>query len=96
LSATPAAIEGGSDEAYLVVLQPKGWDELPMLPFIKICRYFNYKQVFGTLSSVCQHFKLLINENKASLSSRNYICLNQVLNVLVISRTATCKSLNFD
>jgi hypothetical protein len=46
------------------VPQPKWWDELPLVPFMHICSYLNYKQVFGRLTRVCKHFNQLLSENE--------------------------------
>jgi hypothetical protein len=45
----------------------KSWDELPLLPFLNVCRYMNYKDVFGTLPHVCKHFNNLLTGYEVEL-----------------------------
>jgi hypothetical protein len=66
------------------VPQPKWWDKLPLVPFMEICSFLDYKQVFGRLRRACKHFNQLIDEegqvgfNKISVSNPSAAHLNKL------------------
>jgi hypothetical protein len=55
--------------AILVVPQPKWWDKLPLLPFLIVCSYLPYGQVFCRLPCVCKHFNELFSHNQVTFQT---------------------------
>jgi hypothetical protein len=49
---------------HYVTFFPQNLDRVPLLPFLKICSYLDAETVFCTLSLVCQHFNIMLRDNK--------------------------------
>jgi hypothetical protein len=87
-----------TEEELLVVPQLKLWDQLPLLPFMKICSFLDWKQVLRQLPLVCKHFNhLLTNEgsvglNKLSLRNPSTAHLNKLKDKVSFCK---CLSLKF-
>jgi hypothetical protein len=84
------------NDGTLAVPQPKWWDELPLLPFLKICNYLEYKQVFSCMPRVCKHFNNLLTGYEVELEE---ICLWQPSEKLLSKlkdKVSVCKSLEID
>jgi hypothetical protein len=83
------------EEIPLAVQQPKWWDELPLVPFLNICRFLDWKQVFGGLPKVCKHFKQLLTEegqvgfDEISLENPSVVQLKKLKD-----KVSFCKSLS--
>jgi hypothetical protein len=79
----------------LVVSQPKWWDELPLVPFMEICKYLDYKQVFGRMTRVCKHFNELLILHKVEFESIELDPVTPLLLCRLAPRISWCKELIF-
>jgi len=59
------------------VPQPNGWEEIPLVPFKKICTYLPHEEVFRTLPLICQHLNHTLKNNKALVKSLSMSTGNQ-------------------
>jgi hypothetical protein len=47
----------------MVARHPNGFGELPLLPFLEICKHLGARQVFGVLPAVCTNFYCMMQWN---------------------------------
>jgi hypothetical protein len=77
-----------------VLVKPKWWNELPLLPFMKICSYLEYNQVFGKLPRVCQHFNELLTTNTVGFEKIRLDQPSAFLLKKLVDEVSSCKSLD--
>jgi hypothetical protein len=56
-----------------IYFQPQGLNEIPLLPFLNICKFLPYQQVFRILPLVCRHFRQLIQGYQIPINSVDII-----------------------
>ena len=74
---------------------PQGdWSRIPLLPFLHICSFLDYRQIFWILPLVCQHFRIYLDQNQVPVES---LTLNNTTNlpllVMLNRKISTCKAL---
>jgi hypothetical protein len=52
------------EQDLLKVPQPQWWDEIPDVPFKRICSYLDSHEVFNILPLVCKHFSQVLKNNQ--------------------------------
>jgi hypothetical protein len=72
----------------------KSWDELPDIPFYRICNFLDYKHVFGKLSLVCRSFNArLCGDNQIAVERLQVIEPSVQTLQKLFMKISTCKML---
>jgi hypothetical protein len=89
-------VEEAAEDEWLYFL-PHSMDNIPVLPFLKICSFLTYQQVFKVLPLVCSHFRRIIQAyaipiTTLEITDVNY--LNPVMLATLTRRTTDCERIS--
>jgi hypothetical protein len=74
------------DTSELFSFKPTGLDQIPLLPFLEICRYLDYQDVYGSLSKVCKHFYALTKNHQIFLEKIQLEVDSSIATVLMLRK----------
>jgi len=89
----PAKSVSKEDEL-VSIRKPTGWSDLPTIPFLEICRYLRYDQIYGLLTRVCRNYAWMLETNQVALKEvrlRAYTSASKL--VMIAKRVSRCDSL---